>query len=228
MHRFVNRAEAGRELAAMLHAFADRDDVVVLGLPRGGVPVAFEVAQALRAPLDVFIVRKLGLPDYEEYAFGAVATGGVAMIDWRIVDAQRVSSRDLDAVVARERAEIARRERLYRGDRPPLVVKGRTVILVDDGLATGASMHAAVAALRRLQPAVIVVATPVASREAADSVRAVADSCLAAYLPAQLYAVGLWYEDFAQTSDEEVLKLLERAERQSSRPRPVRASAGGW
>lgn len=227
MRRFANRQEAGRELATMLHAFANRPDVVVLALPRGGVPVAFEVAEALHAPLDVFIVRKLGLPDNEEYAVGAIATGGVTTIDWRIADAVRITDNALDKLIARERVELERRERLYRGQRPAPVVKGRTVIVVDDGLATGATMHAAVVALRRLNPARIVVATPVASREADATLRGVADACMTAYLPAQLYSVGLWYEDYEQTTDEEVLDLLERAARRSSPSRPA-ATAGGW
>jgi putative phosphoribosyl transferase len=211
MRRFVNRKEAGRELATMLHAFADRDDVTVLGLPRGGVPVAFEVAEALGVPLDVFSVRKLGLPDNEEYAIGAIATGGVTTIDWRTADALRVSDKALTALVARERHALERRERLYRADRAAPTVTGRTVIVADDGLATGATMRAAVTALRTMHPARIIVATPVASADAEAELRLVADDVVCAYTPARLYSVGFWYEDFSQTSDAEVLDLLRRA-----------------
>jgi predicted phosphoribosyltransferase len=228
MRRFMNRTEAGRELATMLHVFADRPDVVVLGLPRGGVPVAFEVAEALHAPLDVFTVRKLGLPDNEEYAIGAIATGGVTSIDRVLVDALRLSGERLGALIARERSELERRERLYRGDRTPLRIKGRTVIVVDDGLATGATMHAAVVAIRTLDPARVIVATPVASRQAESTLRSVADAFVCAYLPAQLQSVGGWYEDFSQTTDEEVLTLLRRAAQASARTRRPDAAAGSW
>lgn len=228
MRRFMNRTEAGRELATMLHAFANRPDVLVLGLPRGGVPVAFEVAVALRAPLDVFTVRKLGLPDNEEYAIGAIATGGVTSIDWGLADALRVSDDMLGASIAQERSELERRESLYRGIRPPPAVKGRTVIVVDDGLATGATMHAAVVAIRTLNPARIIVATPIASREAAATLRTVADEVICACLPVQLHSVGQWYEDFAQTTDDEVLNLLRRAAQTPTRPSRPDATAGAW
>ena len=223
MSRFTNRREAGRELATMLESFAGRSDVIVLGLPRGGVPVAFEVAAALDAPLDVFTVRKLGLPGNEEFAIGAIATGGVTTLDRSTLDAVRVSNSTIDALIARERAELARRESLYRGHRPPLVVAGKTVILVDDGLATGASMFAAVTALRTLNPARIIVATPVASYEATAVLRTVADACLCAYMPGQLFGVGYWYEDFSQTTDGEVLDLLRRADRRVMRREPAAA-----
>jgi putative phosphoribosyl transferase len=213
----------------MLHAFAHRPDVIVLGLPRGGMPVAFEVADALHAPLDVFTARKLGLPDNDEYAIGAMATGGITTIDWRIADALRISDTALDALIARERTELERRDRLYRGNRPPPSVADRTVIVVDDGLATGATMHAAVTALRTLSPARIVVATPVASHEAVDALRTVADECVCAYLPARLYSVGQWYEEFAQTTDAEVLDLLRRAAQRLSAPsRVAGSSSGAW
>lgn len=232
MRRFINRTEAGRELAAMLHAFADRADVIVLGLPRGGIPVAFEVAAALHAPLDVFTVRKIGHPENEEYALGAIATGGVTSIDWAVADALRVNDRDLGAIIAREREELVRREALYRSDRGPLDVADKTVIVVDDGLATGATMHAAVTALRTLGPARIVIATPVASREAEAMLRAVADAFVCAYLPVQLYSVGQWYDDFSQTTDAEVLHLLQRATQAPTRsPNPSRrdaVTAGAW
>lgn len=225
MRRFMDRTEAGRELATMLESLAGRSDVIVLGLPRGGVPVAFEVARALDAPLDVFTVRKIGLPDNEEFAIGAIATGGVTAIDWRTVDAMRVSERAIELVIAREREELARRERLYRGSRPPPVIAGRTVVVVDDGLATGSTMYAAVTALRTLQPARIVVAVPVASPEAQAMLRDVADACVCAYVPGQLYSVGQWYEDFSPTTDGEVLSLLRRAGQRPRAAAPAPAHA---
>ena len=210
-HRFHDRREAGRLLAEKLGAYAKRPDVLVLALPRGGVPVAYEVARALQAPLDVFIVRKLGVPGYEELAMGAVATGGVRVLNEEIVRGLGIPEYVIDAVTTWERQELARRERLYRGERPPPDVRGRTVILVDDGLATGATMHAAIAALRQQQPARIVVAVPTASREVCDAFRAEADDVICAITPEPFQAVGLWYEDFSQTSDDEVRELLARA-----------------
>jgi predicted phosphoribosyltransferase len=208
---FRDRREAGRLLAARLSAYANRPDVVVLALPRGGVPVAAEVARALGAPLDVFVVRKLGVPGHEEFAFGAIATGGVRVLNEDVVRALQIPDRVIDAVAAREQEELARRERVYRGDRPPLDVRGRTVILVDDGLATGATMHAAIRALRQQQPARIVVAVPTASPEACDELKRVVDDVVCATTPDPFYAVGLWYEDFSQTTDEEVRELLARS-----------------
>ena len=222
MHRFTNRNEAGRELAAMLDAFRDRSDVIVLALPRGGVPVAFEVAEAIDAPLDVFTVRKLGAPANEEYAIGAIATGGITLVDTNAVRALGVGAAAMDALVAKERAELVRRERLYRGDRPAPGLSGRTVIVVDDGLATGATMQAAVAAIRTQKPARIVVATPVGSREACATVRAVADACVCGLTPPTFYGVGAWYDDFSQTSDAEVLDLLCRAASRRHVPRAAR------
>jgi predicted phosphoribosyltransferase len=198
-------------LAGKLRAYANRPDVIVLALPRGGVPVAYEVARALRAPLDVFIVRKLGLPGQEELAMGAVASGGVRVLNEPLVRVLGITDRVIDGVASRERQELARREQLYRGDRPPLDVRGRIVILVDDGLATGATMHAAVAALRRQQPARIVVAVPVAAPETCERLRLVADDVLCLTTPAEFQSVGIWYDDFAQTSDDEVRSLLGRA-----------------
>ncbi len=209
---FRDRNEAGRLLATKLAAYANRPDVVVLALPRGGVPVAYEVAVALGAPLDVFLVRKLGVPGYEELAMGAVATGGVRVLNDQVVDTLRVPSYVIDAVAAREQQELTRRERLYRGGRPPPSVRGRTVILVDDGLATGATMHAAVKALRQQQPARIVVAVPTAAPETCDELKAEADEVICAITPDPFHAVGRWYEDFSQTTDDEVRDLLARSQ----------------
>lgn len=211
MRRFANRTEAGQELASTLDAFRARTDVVVLALPRGGVPVGFEVARALGAPLDVFTVRKLGAPMNEEYAVGAIATGGTVAIDRNAVRALHVTEPTLKAIIDREGRELARRERIYRGDRPLPPLAGRTVIVIDDGLATGSTMRAAVAAIRTLAPARIVVAAPVASREAWAMLRQVADACVACVTPHPFFGVGAWYEDFTQTSDAEVIELLQRA-----------------
>lgn len=208
---FHDRAEAGRVLAAELQAYANRPDILVLALPRGGVPVAFEVARALHAPLDVFLVRKLGLPGHEELAMGAIASGGVRVLNEDVVRALQVPDEVLEAVAAEEQAELERRERIYRGERPPPEVQGHTVLLVDDGLATGSSMRAAVAALRRLGPSRIVVAVPVAARQTCEELRAEVDDIVCARTPEPFYAVGLWYEDFAQTTDAEVHELLQRA-----------------
>ncbi len=207
--KFKDRRDAGRALAQALDAWRAQPDVRVLALPRGGVPVAFEVAQALGAPLDVLIVRKLGFPGQEEFAMGAIASGGVRVMG----DADAgwpVSERELEAVVAREQAELARREQRYRGDRPPLDLAGRVLVLVDDGLATGSTMRAAVQAARAGHPRRIIVAVPVASPEAVQSVGAMADEVVCLHTPQHFRAVGLWYEDFAQTSDEEVDRLLAR------------------
>ena len=208
--RFRNRTDAGRQLAETLAAYVNRPDVLVLALPRGGVPVAFEVAQAVGAPLDVFVVRKLGVPGYEELAMGAVATGGVRVLNDEIVRGLGISDHEIDTVVARELHELARRARLYRGDRPPPDVAGRTVILVDDGLATGATMRAAVAALRQRQPARIVIAVPTASPDTSEALKAEADDVVCAMTPEPFFAVGHWYEDFTQTTDDEVRELLAR------------------
>jgi predicted phosphoribosyltransferase len=212
MIRFKNRSEAGRFLAERLSAYANRPDTLVLALPRGGVPVAYEVAKALGAPLDVFQVRKLGLPGHEELAMGAIATGGVRVRNPEVVEYLRIPDEVIDEVTARERQELERRERLYREGRPALSPRGRVVILVDDGLATGSTMLAAVLALRQQQPASIVVAVPVAAKQTCEELRTVADEVVCAVTPDPFYAVGLWYEDFSQTTDEEVRELLARAE----------------
>ncbi|HET9683590.1 MAG TPA: phosphoribosyltransferase [Gemmatimonadaceae bacterium] len=216
--RFRNRTEAGRRLAADLTGYAGRSDVRVLALPRGGVPVAFEVARALDAPLDVFVVRKLGLPGHEEFAMGAIASGDVVMINEQVVRATGVSRAAIERVLDDERRELARREELYRGSRPPVDVEGNIIILVDDGLATGASMFVAVEAVKRERPARVVVAVPVAARETCDALRRQADEVVCSMTPEPFHAVGLWYDDFSQTSDDEVHELLELS-RSSASPR---------
>ncbi|HVD43316.1 MAG TPA: phosphoribosyltransferase [Gaiellaceae bacterium] len=212
--RFRNRTEAGRALARVLSRYAGRDDVVVLALPRGGVPVAYEVAKELGAPLDVFLVRKLGVPGHEELAMGAIASGGVLVLDDGVVRWLGISEDQIQKTLARELDELRRREAAYREGRPLPDLKGKTVILVDDGLATGASMQAAARAVRRHDPARIVVAVPVASRATCDQFREEVDEVVCAVTPAPFYAVGNWYEDFSQTSDEEVRELLELAAEQ--------------
>jgi putative phosphoribosyl transferase len=208
---FRDRADAGRQLAANLTAYAGRPQVVVLALPRGGVPVGYQVAQALGAPLDVFLVRKLGVPGREELAMGAMATGGVRVLNDDVVRTLGIADDVIDAVAEKEERELARRERAYRDDRPPPDVRGKIVLLVDDGLATGSTMRAAVAALRRQGPARIVVAVPVGAAETCAEMAEEADEAVCARTPDPFYAVGLWYEDFTQTTDEEVHDLLQRA-----------------
>jgi putative phosphoribosyl transferase len=209
--RFRDRREAGRLLANQLGRYQGRDDVVVLGLPRGGVPVAFEVAAALRAPLDVFMVRKLGAPGQEELAIGAVASGGVRVLNRDIIKRLKIRRPQIAAIAARELAELGRRERLFRAGAAAPAIAGRIVILVDDGLATGATMRAAVAAVRRLKPAKIVVAVPVAAREICTQLAAEADELACVLTPEPFYAVGACYCDFAQTQDDEVTALLAAA-----------------
>lgn len=205
---FRDRYDAGRELAGELAHYAGRRDVQVLALPRGGVPVASEVARALDVPLDVFLVRKLGVPGQKELAMGAIAMGGVRLLNTEIVRRLRIPPEVLERITRDEREELERRERLYRGDRPPPEVRGKTAILIDDGLATGASMRAAVAALRQLEPARTVIAVPVAAPSSCEEFRSEVDEVVCARTPEPFYAVGLWYEDFSQTSDEEVRELL--------------------
>ena len=208
MNGFINRRQAGRTLAAQLLDFRDRPDVIVLALPRGGVPVAFEIARALHAPLDVVIVRKLGVPDHPELAMGAIAGGKVTVLNRPLMRALRVESVDFDRVLAAERKELIRREHLYRGSRHPLSLAGRTVVLVDDGLATGATMSAAITAAAHQHAADIVVAVPVASPQAVEELRAAGHTVVAAFTPEPFYGVGRWYEDFSPTSDTEVTTLL--------------------
>ncbi len=216
---FRDRRHAGEVLAHSLERFANRSDVLVLALPRGGVPVGFEVAEALRAPLDVFIVRKLGVPGHEEYAMGALASGNVRVLNDEVVRMLDIPAAAIEAVVRAEQRELERRELLYRDQRPPPDVRGRTVILVDDGLATGSTMLAAVRALRRQQPARLVVAVPTAAADTCEALRSEADEVICASTPEPFRAVGLWYHDFSQTSDDEVRALLARA--RHAAPSPV-------
>ena len=211
MMQFRNRIEAGQQLAKRLTKYANRSDVLVLALPRGGVPVGYEVAQALKAPLDVFVVRKLGVPGHEELALGAIASGGVRVLNGSVVDSLGILDETIDAVTTRELRELERRERAFRDDRPAPDVQGRTVILVDDGIATGSTMRAAVGALRQLEAARIVVATPTAALSTVGEMRPDVDELVAVMTPADFAGVGQWYEDFSQTTDEEVRELLDKA-----------------
>jgi putative phosphoribosyl transferase len=208
---FPDRYEAGRILARELISYRSRADMMILALPRGGVPVAYEVAVALQAPLDVFLVRKLGVPGHPELALGAIASGGVRVVNEDILRELDLGERDVDRVAAVESREILRRERAYRGDQPALDVAGRTIILIDDGLATGATMRAAAQAIQAQRPKWLVVAVPVAARETCDEFRTLVDHVVCAVTPDPFYAVGLWYRDFAQTSDDEVRLLLARS-----------------
>jgi predicted phosphoribosyltransferase len=215
--RFLDRAEAGRELGGALSEYANHDDVVVLALPRGGVPVAFEVARALHAPLDVLVVRKLGVPGHAELAMGAIASGGIRVLNQEIVDSLGVSSRRLEEVAQGEERELRRREEAFRGGRPPLEPRGKTAIVVDDGLATGATMRAAVKVLRAAGARSIVVGVPVGAPETCERLSREADACVCLLQPADLSAVGMWYQDFSQTEDEEVQELLRKAEEERHR-----------
>jgi erythromycin esterase-like protein/predicted phosphoribosyltransferase len=213
LRRFTDRVDAGQSLAERLRAYARRDDVIVLGLPRGGVPVAFEVARALDVALDVFLVRKLGVPGHEELAFGAIATGGMRVINKQLVESLDLPLEWIEAIDAKERRELERQERAFREDRPPPDLSGRTVLLVDDGLATGSTMVAAVQAVRQEEPARIVVAVPVADPDVCEDLRSLADEVICLQTPRPLRAVGDWYEDFSQTHDDAVRELLARARR---------------
>lgn len=215
---FRDRQEAGRRLAERLTRYADRSNVIVLALPRGGVPVAFEVARRLRAPLDVFVVRKLGLPGHEELAMGALASGGTLVINDQVVDVYGIPGDVIESVAQDEAAELARREAAYRGDRPVIDVAGRTVILVDDGLATGATMRAAVEALRKRGPERIVAAVPVGSAFTCAELASVVDDVVCVITPEPFYGVGAWYSDFGQTTDEEVRRILATAWSPSGQP----------
>jgi len=209
--RYRDRTEAGQRLAERLLDYRDRPDVVVLGLPRGGVVVAHEVARRLHAPLDVFVVRKLGAPGQEELAMGAIAGGGVRVLNPAVVDLWGIPASVIEEVTEQEQRELERRETLYRGTRAPLELEGRTAVLVDDGIATGSTMRAAVAALRKHKPARIIVATPVAAPQACELLAGEADELVCDFTPDPFYSVGLWYEDFTQNTDEEIRDLLERA-----------------
>ena len=213
---FANRTEAGRQLAEKLEKYAGRDDVIVLGLPRGGVPVAYEVAKRLRTPLDVFIVRKLGVPGFEELAAGAIASGGVRVLNQDVVRAIPYAEEAIEAVTAKETTELQRREQIYREGRPPPELRDRTVILIDDGLATGATMRAAVKALRQRGAARIVVAVPVGPPDTCHEIEEQADETICLSMPAFFQAVGQYYEDFSQTSDEDVRELLSQAAQSNS------------
>ncbi len=224
LYRFKDRQEAGSLLAKRLAAYAGREDVLVLALPRGGVPVGFAITQALDLPLDILLVRKLGVPGHEEYAMGAIAGGGWSVLHRDVLNSLGITMAVVEQVTRRESAELVRRERLYRAGRPPPDLRGRTVILVDDGLATGASMQVALQAARAGKPARLVVAVPVAPPDTCRSLRALADDIVCLQSPEAFHAVGLWYERFDQTSDDEVIDLLARADRAraaSARPAPA-------
>jgi len=207
---FLNRVDAGRRLARKLGTYAGRKDIFVLGIPRGGVPVAFQVAAELGAQLDVFVVRKLGVPARQELAFGAIATGGIRVFDAEIVEEAGISDLEIELIAAKEKKELDRRERVYRGERPPLILAGKTVILVDDGIATGASTLAAIVALRQFKPASIVLAVPIAPASTCRQLRPEIDDLICLHTPETFYAIGEFYEDFSQVSDEEVTTLLQR------------------
>ena len=208
---FANRVEAGKHLASRLNAYANRADVLVLGLPRGGVPVAFEVARSLRAPLDVCIVRKLGVPGRKELAMGAIGMGDVVVLNPDVIGLWGISQSTIDRVIAEERQELERRDRLYRRGRPAPNVKGKVVVLVDDGIATGATLRAAISTLRQQLPERIVVATPVAPRSVCVELKADVDRVVCLETPEPFFAIGQWYMDFGQTSDAEVQQLLDNA-----------------
>lgn len=220
---FRDRVDAGRSLARALTAYANRADVLILGLPRGGVPVAYEVARAIGAPLDIILVRKLGVPGEQELAMGAIASGGVRVLNEDIVRMINIPTDVIEAVAAKEQRELERRERLYRGDHPLPVLEGKTVILIDDGIATGATVRAAIALVRQQRPAAVVVATPVAPLATCAALRAEVDELICVMEPESFFAIGFWYESFPQTTDEEIRQLLGRAWRlhpPTERPTP--------
>lgn len=213
IEQFANRREGGRALAARLADYKNTKDIVILALPRGGVPVAFEVAGELKAPLEVFLVRKLGVPGQEELAFGAIASGGITVFNESLVRALKMPDSMIQRVIEYEGKELERREKLYWRNRPPLNLEGKTVIIVDDGLATGATMRAAMAAIRTKRPKQIIVAAPVASNDICQQIRQKSDElCICVMTPEPFYGVGFWYRNFDQTSDAEVIELLEKAQ----------------
>lgn len=224
---FRDRAEAGRQLAERLRVYADRDNVVVLALPRGGVPVAYEIARALRAPLDLFLARKLGVPGQEELAFGAMTAGEPAFLDEETVSAAELSRGEIERVIEQTRAELERRALMYRGQRAALPLEGKVVIVVDDGVATGASLYVALQALRRQTPAELVAAVPVASQRAFALLERESDEIVALQAPRHFFAVGRYYLDFEQVSDEEVVSLMRAAERRDEEARASAQRSGG-
>lgn len=218
---FLNRTEAGRALGRKLEHYAERPGTLILALPRGGVPVAFEAAKMLRLPLDVFIVRKLGVPGHEELAFGAIASGGGRVLNDSVVSTFKLSPATIQSVTQKETQELQRREFLFRGDKPPVEVQGKIVLIIDDGLATGASMRAAIQALKLLHPSRIIVAVPIGSSETCEELQSDVDEVVCARTPSPFMAVGFWYNNFTQTSDAEVRALLKQTEEWA----PLRASS---
>src|ERR1022692_5256940 len=216
---FANRTEAGQKLVLRLRQYANRSDVIVLAAPRGGVPTSFEVATSLKVPLDVFVLRKLGVPGREELAFGAIASGGVRILDRETVQGLRLTDLDVERVTRAETRELERRERSYRGGKPALNISGLIAILVDDGIATGSSMRAAIRALRQMKPARIVIAVPVAPLSTCSELQFEVDELVCLEMPEPFYGVGQFYDDFTQVSDEEVIELLDRSSRQRHAPR---------
>lgn len=219
---FLDRVDAGQEPAKQLSQYANRDDVVVLGIPRGGVPVAFEVAQSLQAPLDIMLVRKLGTPGQTELAMGAIASGGVRILNQEVIRELGISEEQLEAATAAQRVELERREQLFRGTRAVISVQGKIAILIDDGIATGSSMFTAIDALRALQPAKIVVATPVAPTNMQDRMKGRADEFVCAQTPEWFFAIGEFYQNFPQTEDSEVRELLSRADQARAKEKQQR------
>lgn len=225
---FANRKEAGQKLAKRLQAYANREDVIVLGTPRGGVPVAYEVATALKAPLDIFVLRKLGVPGHEELAFGAIASGGIRILEPDTVESFGLTKAQVERVTEAEKHELERRERVYRHGRAPVFVEGRIVILVDDGIATGASMRAAIQALRQMKPAALVIATPVAPHSTCNRLRGEVNDVVCVEMPDLFYGVGQFYDDFSEVTDDEVIADLDRASRRAEgREETVEAGRSG-
>jgi putative phosphoribosyl transferase len=211
MDKFIDRREAGIILAEYLKDYSGLPNIIILALPRGGVPVAYEISQALSVPLDIFIVRKLGVPGYEELAMGAIASGDTVIFNKKLLNQMDIDQSSIDAILQKEQEELVRRERLYRGNRDFPTLKGKTIILVDDGIATGATMQAAVASLRKHTPASIIIAVPVAARETCEEMANMVDQVICPLQPIDFYAVGFWYEKFSQVSDKEVIELLEKS-----------------